>query len=350
MPDAIVTVADRLVGAGQPCLVIAELGVNHDGRAETALRLVDAAADAGADVIKLQTFEPDLLVTTEAPLAEYQRAQTGGRHQHAMLRDLQLDHEGHLAVQARAADRGVVFLSTPFDATSADDLVAMGVPAIKIGSGEVTNLPFLRVLAGHGLPVILSTGMSTLDEVDAAVEAVRDGGDPPLVLLHCVSSYPSQPRDANLRAMATMRDRYGVPVGFSDHTPGIEVAIAAAAVGAAVLEKHLTLDRRASGPDHQASLEPDDFAAMVRGIRTAEEALGDGIKAPVEAERDVAAAARRSVAAGRDLAAGDVIALDDLTLLRPGTGLPPSAMDDLVGRTLRSPVSAGTLLHREDLA
>lgn len=348
-PLAQIAVGRHAIGGGD-CFVIAELGVNHGGSIERAVELVDAAADAGADAVKLQTFDADHLVSDDAPLATYQQRSGGAGGQRELLDGLQLSAAGHSTVLERARERGVVFLSTPFDVASADLLVGLGVPAIKVGSGELTNLPFLRQLAGRALPLLVSTGMATIDEVDAAVHAIAEGGDPPLALLHCVSSYPADPVDVNLRAMRTMAERYRVPIGFSDHTTGIEVAIAAVALGAAILEKHLTLDRSAAGPDHAASLEPDDFAAMVHAVRTVAAALGDGRKVPVAAEADVAAAARRSVAVSRDLPAGHVIGEEDLVLLRPGTGMSPASLSALVGRRLRVEVRARTLLRPDDLA
>ncbi len=343
-------IAGREIGPGNPCFVIAEAGVNHNGDPALARRLVDAAADAGADAVKFQTFRAEGLASPSAPKAEYQTRATGASEsQLDMLRRLELSREAHAGLMARCRDRGVVFLSTPFEEESADFLESLGVAAFKVPSGEVTNLPFLAHVARKGRPVILSTGMSTLEEVGAAVRCLRESGDPPLVLLHCVSRYPADPRDANLRAMATMSEAFEVPVGYSDHTAGLEVAFAAAALGAAVLEKHFTLDRALPGPDHAASLEPGELASLVRGIRLVESALGHGRKEPVLAEAETAAVARKSLVAVRDLPVGAILTRDALAVLRPGTGLAPARLEELLGRKLRREVREGVPLREEDL-
>ena len=264
------------IGAGR-CFVIAEAGVNHNGDTEMAARLIDAAANAGADAVKFQTFRAEHVVSAHAPKAAYQRATTGdGEGQLDMVRALELPADSFGALKSHADRRGILFLSTPFDHGSVDLLHKLDVAAFKIASGEITNLPLLRHVAALGKPVILSTGMSYLSEVEAAVRALQSSGLDRLALLHCVSNYPADPADVNLRAMATLSAAFAVPVGYSDHTTGIEVALAAAARGAAVLEKHFTLDRASPGADHRASLEPAELTAMVAGIRRVESALGDG--------------------------------------------------------------------------
>jgi len=333
-----------------PCLVIAEGGVNHNGSLERALRLVDAAAEAGADVIKFQTFDSKEVVSPVAAKAAYQMQTTGaGESQLDMVRKLELPPGDFATLNRHSRERGLLFLSTPFDRGSVDLLQNLDIVAFKIASGEVTNIPFLTYVAKQGKPVILSTGMSDLDEVAAAVEAVRAVGNNELALLHCVSNYPALASSANLRAMKTLEDRFGVPVGYSDHTEGIEVSLAAATLGACIVEKHFTLDRTLPGPDHRASLEPRELAALIRGIRTIEAALGDGRKVPAVEELNTAAVARRSLVAACDLAAGTVLTVDNIAILRPGTGLPPSALPSVVGRRLREAISAGTLLSREML-
>jgi N,N'-diacetyllegionaminate synthase len=340
----------RQIGGGAPCFIIAEAGVNHDGSIETAARLVDAAVAAGADAVKLQTFDAEALASATAPKAGYQQRTTGaGESQLAMLRRLQLAPDDFAALKRQCETRGILFLSTPFDDASADLLERLGVAAFKLPSGELTNLPFLSRVASKGRPLIVSTGMADLGEVEAAVDAISGAGSPPFALLHCTSAYPADPADANLRAMDVMRAAFGVPVGFSDHTAGIEVALAAVARGAAIVEKHLTLDRSAPGPDHASSLEPGAFGAMVRGIRIVESALGDGRKRRRPAEADVAAAARRSVVAARDLPAGTVLDGAAVVMLRPGTGLPPSVLPDLLGRRLRRAVARGEALSWDQL-
>lgn len=335
-----VNLGGRTVGDGRPTFVIAEAGVNHNGDPELALRLVDAAAEAGADAIKFQTFDPDELVTETAQRAAYQVAD-GSDPQREMLRRLTLPADDFRRLRTRAHERGLLFLSTPFDLSSLGVLVELGVSAIKVGSGDLTNLPFLRHVGAAGLPVILSTGMANLGEIEEGLAAL---GDAPVVLLHCVSAYPAAPDDCNLRAMATMRAAFGVPVGFSDHTQGAAVALAAAALGAAVVEKHLTLDRSLPGPDHAASLEPGEFAAMVRGVRAVEAALGDGIKRARPAEADVMAAARRSLVAAADLPAGARLEERMIGVKRPGTGIAPRHLPLVLGRRLARDLRRDELL------
>lgn len=348
-PVRTLDLAGREVGAGG-CLVIAEAGVNHNGDVAIAHQLVDAAADAGADVVKFQTFAPDQLASATAPAAEYQRAAGAGADgQREMLERLALPADAWSPLRDHAEGRGLVFLSSPFDDQSADLLERIGVPAFKVGSGELTNHPYLARLARKGRPLLVSTGMATMREVAEAMDVIAQANDVPVGLFHCVSSYPARPEDSNLRAMATMRAAFGVPVGWSCHTTGIEVSVAAAALGADLVEKHLTLDRSMPGPDHEASLEPGAFAAMVDGIRTVTGARGTGHKAPVAAERDVARVARRSLHWATDLRAGDTVGPTDLVALRPGTGLRPGERDALVGRTVGRPVRAGVAVEPDDL-
>ena len=344
-----VTIADRALGEGR-CLVIAEAGVNHDGNVDIAHRLVDAAADAGADAVKFQTFDPDRLAAADAPLAAYQAAAGERQDQRAMLARLALPSEAWPALQAHAGERGIVFLSSPFDEASADLLDRLDVPAFKVGSGELTNLPFLAHLASKGRPLLVSTGMAVMAEVDAALGAIRRAGDPPVALFHCVSAYPADAADANLAAIRTMRAAFRVPVGWSDHTPGITLPIAAVAMGAELVEKHLTLDRARSGPDHAASLEPAAFAAMVEAIRETETARGSGRKQPTPAEADVARIARRGLYWTSDIPAGTAVAADHVAALRPATDLPPAMLETILGRRLRSTARAGTPVRATDLA
>jgi len=343
-------IAGRKIGPGQPCFIIAEAGVNHNGSLDLALKLVDAAAAASADAVKFQTFKADRLVTKDAPRAGYQIYATGDAGtQHEMLKHLELTEEDHRALIDHCERRGVLFLSTPFDEGSCDFLESLGLPAFKLPSGELTNLPFLAHVAGKGKPVILSTGMATLQEVDAAVETLARSGNNRLVLLQCVSEYPADPAETNLRAMASMRSLFGFPVGFSDHTPGIVAAITAAALGACVVEKHFTLDRKMSGPDHRASLEPEELAEMVRGIRIAETALGDGLKRPGAGEAAIARVARKSLMAACDISAGTVLGPEHLAAMRPDTGIPPSMRGRLLGRKTKVAVPVGTLFDWEML-
>ncbi len=340
-----IEIAGRKIGPGQPCLVMAEAGVNHNGSTELALRLVDAAADAGADAVKFQAFKAERLVSATAPKAEYQIAATGGgESQFEMLRRLELPHEALAAVQARCASREILFLATPFDDESAALLEAMNVPLFKISSGDVTNLPFLTHVARTGRPIVLSTGMCDILEVGDAVRTIRAEANDSIVLLQCVSNYPADPADSNLRAMQTMAAAFQVAVGYSDHTLGNEVSLAAVALGACIVEKHLTLDRTMAGPDHAASSEPAEFAALVRGIRLVESALGDGRKLPALSERNTAEVARKSLVAAYDLAAGTTIAPEMLAAMRPGTGLSPALTLKVLGKKLRHAVAAHTPL------
>jgi N,N'-diacetyllegionaminate synthase len=344
-----VELAGHRIGAG-PVFIIAEGGVNHDGRPEVAHRLIDAAADAGVDAIKFQTFDPAALAAAGAPTAEYQRrSAAGGTDQRTMLARLALPTGAWAAIRDHAHDRGLVFLSTPFDDASADLLEALDVPAFKVPSGELTNLPFIERLARRGRPLLVSTGMADMVEVAAAIDAIAAAGDPPVALFHCVSSYPARVEDANLRAIGTMRAAFGVPVGWSDHTLGIELPLAAVAAGAVLVEKHVTLDRTMAGPDHAASLEPAELRAMVAGIRAVEAALGSGDKRPVEAERAVTAVARKSLHWRRSLAAGDSIGEADLAAMRPGTGLSPARQTDVVGRRAARAVTEGAMVAVDDV-
>lgn len=323
--------------------------MNHNGDVGLAHRLVDAAAEAGADAVKFQTFDPERLAAPDAPRAEYQRASGGpGAGQREMLARLVLSRSAHRELKAHAESRGCVFLSSPFDEGSADFLEELGVAAFKIPSGEVTNHPLLSHIARKGRPMLVSTGMCDMAEVAAAVGVVQAAGDPPLALLHCVSSYPAEPSEANLKAMGTMSGAFGVPVGWSDHTPGIEIALAAVALGARLVEKHLTLDRGLPGPDHRASLEPGEFGLMVRSIRSVESSIGSGEKAPRASERAIAAVARKSLHWRVGLEAGAAVEGGEVVALRPGTGLPPSRLPELVGRRLQRDVSAGAMVRDED--
>lgn len=332
------------------CYVIAEAGVNHNGDVELAKKLIDLAADAGADAVKFQTFRADRLASADAPKATYQKRTTGAKQsQRDMLKGLELDEKAHQRLFAHASKRRITFLSTPFDAPSVELLTKLGVPAFKVGSGDLTNLPLLRLIAAQRKPVIVSTGMSTLNEAKAAVKALQDGGASEVAALHCVSAYPAPSDEANLRAMATMSEALGVPIGFSDHTLGTETGLAAVALGARVLEKHVTLDRGMKGPDHATSLEADDFTLFVKQIRTIEKAFGDGTKRPMPSEEDIARVARRSLVLTGDVRAGQKIAATDLEARRPATGISPMRIDDVVGKHAKRALVAGSRLAWEDL-
>jgi len=331
--------------------VIAEVGVNHGGDLDRAIQLVDRAAMAGADAVKFQTFRADTLVRRDAPKADYQIAATGNAEsQYEMLRKLELSEEDHRRLAGHCKDRKIEFLSTPFDEDSADLLERIGVERFKIGSGEITNLLLLRHIAAKRKPVILSTGMSTLDDVEAALSALKRAGATDLRLLHCVSDYPTRPEDMNLRVMETLRNRFRVPVGLSDHTTGIAVSLAAVALGAVAIEKHITLDRTLPGPDHRASLEPAELEALVKGIREIEAALGSSEKRLTEGERSTQKVARRSLVAREAVAAGVPLERRHLAAKRPGLGISPMELDQVLGRTLKRPLAKDAILKWDDLA
>jgi N,N'-diacetyllegionaminate synthase len=316
-------------------LIIAEAGVNHNGDSGLAKQLVDAAAEAGADLVKFQTFNAERLATQAAPKADYQNRTTDqSESQFSMLRQLELTVEMHGALIAHCQNRKIRFLSTGFDIQSLDYLASLGLDRFKIPSGEITNLPYLRHVGAFGKSVILSTGMATLGEIEAALDVLENAGAPRsrITVLHCNTEYPTPMQDVNLRAMCSIRDAFGVEVGYSDHTPGIEVPIAAVALGATVIEKHLTLDRNLPGPDHKASLEPDEFAAMVSAIRNIEQAMGDGIKRPSPSESKNKPIVRKSLVAARAIRAGEVFTRDNVTAKRPGTGVSPMRLDEVIGR------------------
>jgi len=345
-----VSLGPRVVGPGHPVFIIAEAGVNHNGDMELARRLVDAAAAAGADAVKFQTFKAEKVVSPAAPQADYQKANTGiEESQLAMIRRLELDPDQTAELRDHCIAAGIEFLSTPFDEESAESLFNLGVPAFKVGSGELTNHRFLRCLAGKGLPLLVSTGMASMDETRAAVAAIAEAGGRKLCLLHCVSAYPAPPGDSNLRAMEALRRAFGVPVGWSDHTLGLHVTLAAVALGANVVEKHFTLDRNLPGPDHGASLEPHQLAELVRQVREVESALGDGVKRCMPSEENTAAVARRSIHSAVELAAGHVLRPEDLVLLRPGVGIPAGELESVIGRRTVRKIKAGTMLSWADV-
>ncbi|WP_338825218.1 N,N'-diacetyllegionaminic acid synthase [Moorella humiferrea] len=326
--------------------IIAEAGINHNGDLQLARKLVDAAVEAGADAVKFQTFKAEEVVTPGAERAQYQKDNMPEKDesQLEMIKRLELSYAQFRELYAYCRQKGIIFLSSPFDQESIDFLAELGVPYFKISSGEITNYPFLRRIAGKKRPVILSTGMATLGEVEGALQVLREAGAKDITLLHCTTNYPALPEEVNLRAMLTMKQAFALPVGYSDHTMGIAVPIAAAALGAEVIEKHLTLDRNLPGPDHRASLEPGEFKEMVAAIRQVEKSLGDGIKRPAPGELAVMPAARRSLVAARDIAAGEIITESCLTAKRPGTGISPVFWDVVVGRQARRDIAAGSIL------
>ena len=326
--------------------IIAEAGVNHNGSIEIARQMVDAAALAGADAVKFQTFKAGNLVCKNAKKADYQIETTDSLEtQYDMLTKLELTPEMHQELIEYCADRNIMFLSTPFDIDSLQYLVQCGVGIIKIPSGEITNYPYLREVGRTRKPVILSTGMSRLDEVIAAVSVLREYGSKDITVLHCNTEYPTPYDDVNLKAMDTLREELGVAVGYSDHTQGIEVPVAAAALGAAVIEKHFTLDKNMEGPDHKASLDPNELREMVRQIRNIEDALGNGQKMPSASEQKNIEIVRKSIIAKKDIKQGDVFTEDNLTTKRPGNGISPMRWNEVIGRTAIRDFEADELIE-----
>lgn len=343
-----ISIAGRKVGPGWPCFIIAEVGVSHNGDVRLARQMVKLAARVGADAVKFQSFKADRLASPSTPKAEYQMRTTESKEsQLEMLRRLELSPGAHRELMNYCRQRDILFMSSPFDEESANFLAELPIEVFKIPSGEITNLPFLMHVARKGKPMIVSTGMSNLSEVEVAVRTIENVGNRDLVLLQCVSNYPADPAEANLRAMHTMAAAFDFPVGYSDHTLGIEVALAAVALGACVIEKHFTLDRTLPGPDHQASLEPDELEALVKGIRIVEAALGHGRKEPADSERQTAAVARKSIVAARNIPAGTTLTEELTAIKRPGTGLPPCMLAQVVGRVATTDIPAGRLLTLE---
>ena len=338
------------IGPENPCFIIAEAGVNHNGRMDLAKALIDSAVQAGADAIKFQTFKTEKLVTTQAPQANYQIQSTGSvESKFDMNKRLELSYAQFQELYEYCQEQKILFLSSPFDEESADFLESLGVVAFKIGSGEITNLPLLTHVAQKNKPVLLSTGMSYLGEVEDAVRTIYRAGNDKLALFHCTSDYPAVPSDVNLRAMHTLAGAFGVPVGYSDHTEGNEISFAAVALGACILERHFTLDKKLSGPDHRASLEPKEFEALVKGVRKIESALGDGRKIPAFSELNTALVARKSLVAARDILANTILTDDLIEIKRPGTGLPPSMKSVILGRKIRVAINSGDLIKLENL-
>lgn len=315
-------------------LIIAEAGVNHNGDLEMAKQLIAAAKSAGADIVKFQTFDTVNLITKVADKAEYQKGTTSPfESQFDMIRKLELSRADHKKLIDECRRLGIGFLSTAFDQKSFDLLVDLGQTQVKIPSGEITNLPLLRYMTRFGFPVMLSTGMSTLGEIEAAIEAIEVGGTQrdKITVLHCTTEYPAPMPDVNLRAMVSIKGAFGVGVGYSDHTVGIEIPIAAVALGASVIEKHFTLDRTLPGPDHQASLEPNELKAMINAIRNVEVAFGDGVKRPSASELKNKLIARKSIVAIRSIRAGEHFSEDNIGTKRPGTGISPMSWDEVIG-------------------
>jgi pseudaminic acid synthase len=336
-----VSIGARAVGGGAPCYIVAEAGSNHDRKLDQAFRLIDVAAEAGADAVKFQTFSAEKIQARTADRARYlDTLVEGGRSMQDLFRDLELPHEWHGKLAERARERGLDFLSTPFDEEAVDLLVSVGVPAIKIASFELWHLPLIRHAARAGKPLILSTGMAQLGDIEDALAAARGEGNERIVLLHCAIGYPPAWEDLNLRAIPAMAAAFRVPVGYSDHSSGHTADVAAVALGAAVIEKHFTIDTSLPGPDHSFALDPNELAAMVRAIRETEASLGTGEKRRAAAEDELYRVARRSLFAAVDIPKGTVITREMIAVLRPGTGLAPRYLDVVVGRAARADIRA----------
>lgn len=329
-------------------IIIAEAGVNHNASMDMARRMVKEAARAGADYVKFQTAVPELVISSIAPKAEYQKETTGeGESQLEMCKAIHLPLTAYPELAELCRKEGIGFMSTPFDLVSIDSLAEIGMDYWKIPSGEITNLPYLRKIAAKGGRVILSTGMSTLDEVADAVDVLEKGGisRDDIILLHCTTQYPTPYSDVNLKAMDRLRELHTGGVGYSDHTLGIEVPVAAAALGAQVIEKHFTLDKNLPGPDHRASLDPAELAAMVKAVRHIETALGSGEKKVAESERPNIEVARKSIVAARTIAKGETFTEENITVKRPGNGISPMLWDSVIGQTAKKDFPYDSLIE-----
>jgi len=344
-----IRILDRVIGSGEPCFVIAEAGVNHNGEFRLAKKMVDAAKKSGADAIKFQVFRAERVVTKTAEKAAYQKKRTGKGSQYEMLKKLELSEEEFMKLAAHAKKKNIIFLASAFDEESVALLDELKVPAFKVPSGEITNFPLLRHIARKRKPIILSTGMSTLSEVAEALKMIKKEGVKEIALLHCVSDYPAKAEEMNLGAMQTLRCEFRLPVGLSDHTLDTTVPIAAVALGANIIEKHFTLDRKLLGPDHRASLEPSEFGKMVARIREVEKALGNRIKKPTKSEEAIKKAVRKSIVARVNIPAGTVIAEHMLDFKRPGTGLEPKCLKKVVGKRAKKHIKADELVTFEKL-
>jgi N-acetylneuraminate synthase/N,N'-diacetyllegionaminate synthase len=340
----------RLLGEGEPCFIVAEAGLNHNGDINLAKKLIDAVKSAGSDAVKFQAFKTERVVTKYAEKARYQKETTGSnKSQYNMIRRLELKDEEFVELYNYAKKNNIIFLSSAFDKESVDLLDNLGVPAFKVASGEITNFPLLQFIAEKKKPIILSTGMSTIGEIEEALEVIREKGVEDIVLLHCVTSYPAKIEDANLRVIEALRRKFKLPVGFSDHTLGITIPIAAVALGAVLVEKHFTLDRTLPGPDHRASLEPDELKDMVKAIRDVEKALGDGIKKPTKDEERIKKVVRRSIVAKMEIPKGTVITEDMLDLKRPAVGIEPKYLNEIIGKRAKKNIKPDELITFDKL-
>ena len=337
---------ERKIGENEPCFIIAEAGVNHDGDVEKAKRMIDAAAESKADVVKFQTFTGEKLASKDAFLATYHKKGAVSQDEtlKQLLKRLELNFDEHKVLFNYAKNKGIRFMSTPFDEESADFLVDLGVDAIKIASFDVTHLPLLKHIAEKNLPIILSTGLSTMGEIEDAVKTIKEAGNNKLILLHCISHYPIEAKDSHLRVMDTLKQAFQVPVSYSDHTKGIDISLASVAMGACVLEKHFALDQNAWGVDHNASISPEELKKLVEGVRNIESAFGNPVREIPEIEKEIRKVHRVSIVSKVDIFKGTIITKDMLTIKKPGIGIMPKYMNLVVGRTAKVDIEADRLI------
>jgi N,N'-diacetyllegionaminate synthase len=348
MRETDILIDQKIIGSGSRVFVIAEIGINHNGSVSRAEKLIDAAAESGADAVKFQSFRADHLLIPSGD--RYIQQKDGGESAYQLLRRCELSWEDQAKLKRHADERGVLFLSTPFDEESADFLDSLGVPAFKIASADITHVPLLRHVASKGKPVLLSTGMSFLSEVADAIWNLRSAGAKEILLMHCVSSYPASPEHMNLRVLQTLQSYFELSVGLSDHSEGILLSLVAVALGAIVIEKHFTLDKNAPGPDQRASMDPEDLRMLIKNLRDVEASLGDGRKKPSDVEEESRLFSRRSIVAAVDIRAHETIAGWMLTFKRPGSGIEPRHWEKIIGTTARRNLSKNTILQWEDLA
>lgn len=339
-----IKIDSRIIGRGTPCFIIAEAGVNHNGDMKLAKKLIDEAKKSGADAIKFQVFKTEKLVSKNTALASYQRENTKTRSQYDMLKKYELSESQFRQLFQYCIKKKIIFLASAFDSESAKFLDGMNIKAFKIGSGELTDFQFLELVAKFKKPIIMSTGMSTLDEVKEAVEVIYAVNNQKLILMHCTSNYPADYRDVNLRALITLEKQFDLPIGYSDHTEGTEIAVAAVALGSALIEKHFTLSRKMRGPDHKTSIEPKAFKAMVQAVRNVEKSLGSGQKRPAFREKHIMGLVRKSLVSNIDIPKGMALKKSMITIKRPGTGIEPKYYNEVLGRKVKKFVKKDTVL------
>jgi N,N'-diacetyllegionaminate synthase len=343
-----IKIGNKIIGDNSPTFIIAEAGVNHNGSLEMAKKLIDAAKESGADAVKFQTFKAEEVVTKNAEKAEYQKTITTECSQYEMIKKLELSTTEFKELSSYAKKKNIIFLSSPFDLDSIEVLNELNVPAFKFGSGEITNFPLLELAATKGKPMILSTGMATLGEIEEVFNLLK-GKISDIIIMHCVTSYPAKTEDSNLKVIETLKCAFKVPIGFSDHTRGIEMAVAAVAMGACVIEKHFTLDKNLDGPDHKASLEPDELERMIKSIKNVEKGMGNGIKKLTIEEEEIKKIARKSIVARIDIQKDVTLKKEMLAIKRPGTGISPKYFNFLIGKKLKKSISADCLLNLDDV-